>query len=59
MKALQYIMTQILDIHKRFADPEYFKTTLTEGSAQTRNMAILYDLVTKAYLNLSGETPTY
>lgn len=60
LKALQYIMTQILDTHKRFADPEYFeKTIATPGTSTTKNMAILYDLVTKAYLNLSGESPTY
>lgn len=60
LKALQYIMTQILDTHKRFADPEYFeKTITTSGTSTTKNMAILYDLVTKAYLNLSGESPTY
>lgn len=53
-------MTQILDTHKRFADPEYFeKTIATPGTSTTKNMAILYDLVTKAYLNLSGESPTY
>lgn len=60
LKALQYIMTQVLDVHKRFADPKYFQATLaSEGTNQTKNMAILYDLVTKAYLSLSGETPTY
>lgn len=60
LKALQYIMAQILDIHKRFADLKYFQATLdAEGTSQTKNMAILYDLVTKAYLNISGETPTY
>lgn len=60
LKALQYIMTQILDTHKRFADPEYFEKTLaTPGTSATKNMAILYDLVTKAYLNLSGEAPSY
>lgn len=60
LKALQYIMTQILDIYKRFADHKYFEDTLAgEGTNQTKNMAILYNLVTKAYLSLSGETPTY
>lgn len=53
-------MTQILDTHRRFADPEYFEKTLaTPGTSATKNMAILYDLVTKAYLNLSGEAPAY
>lgn len=60
LKALQYIMAQILDTHKRFADPKYFEATISaQGNSSTKNMAILYDLVTKAYLNLSGESPTY
>ena len=53
-------MTQILDTHRRFADPKYFEATMAaQGTSSTKNMAILYDLVTKAYLNISGESPTY
>lgn len=53
-------MEQILSVHRSLADPEYFEKTIADpGSSSTKNMAILYDLVTKAYLNISGESPTY
>lgn len=58
LKALQFIMEQILNTYRNFADPKYFESSLS-SYGQTKNMAILYNLVTKAYLNLSEETPTY
>lgn len=57
IKALSYIIDQILQQYPQFAKPEYFEKALTSPS--TKLVANLFDLVTKAYLNLSGETPSY
>lgn len=59
LKALQYIQQQILSVRPNLANPEYFEKALTAYEPTTRDMAKLYDLVTKAYLSIAGETPTY
>lgn len=59
LKALSYIQQQILQVRPNLSNPEYFERALKASETSTRNMARLYDLVTKAYLNISGETPSY
>lgn len=59
LKALQYILSQIYGVYKQFSDPKRVQNALKETSGPDKEMAELLNLVTRAYLNLSGENPVY
>lgn len=58
IKALQYIMAQIYGKYSTFSNPKEVQDAL-RSSGTDKEMAKLLDLVTKAYLNVTGEIPTY
>lgn len=55
VKVLQHIMLQIYKKSKEFSDPREVQRAMAEGN----ELALLLNLVTKAYLNLTGESPRY
>ena len=59
IKVLQYIMQQIYSKYKAFSDPREVQNALRERNGLDREMASLLNLVTRAYLNLTGESPRY
>ena len=59
IKALQYIMAQIYGKYKAFSDPKEVQDVLRGSNGTDKEMAQLLNLVTKAYLNITGESPKY
>lgn len=59
VKSLHYIMQQIYSVYSSFSDPKQVEDALKSSNSQDREMANLLILVTKAYLNLTGQTPKY
>lgn len=60
MHALENILLKIQSSgYANFADPRNLEQVLAQpGESKSKNIARLYELTTKAYLQLRGETPT-